>query len=265
MLMRWLWLSVLFFWLSGARVVFHQSVVHQSVVHQSVVDQSVVHQVVVEYQTAAAEQVDVAKLRDQGLAAFQAGDYSAAKRAFDQAFGLAPLPSLGVWTARSRAKLGELLEADQRYGKVLDTPLPAGAEAPEGEARQHAAREREELRHRIPHLRIRLEGVNPAEVEVRVDGALVGDEFVVVKKDGPFRHAKALQVNPGTHQILVVAAEQRQDTSVSVKEGETRDVTMRFANASTLRQRKCRDQCRADCRDNNDCYVECKQRCFSKG
>jgi hypothetical protein len=216
-------------------------------------------------QSAEAQQVDVAKLRDEGVAAFQAGNYSAAKRAFDQAFGIAPLPSLGVWTARSRVKLGELLEADQRYGKVLDTPTPAGAEAAEGEARERAAREREELRHRIPHLRIRLEGVNPSEVEVRVDGTLVADEFVVVKKDGPFRHGKALQVNPGAHQVLVVAADQRQEVSVSVKEGETRDVTLRFANSSTLRQRKCRDQCRTDCHDNNDCYVECKQRCFSKG
>jgi len=212
-----------------------------------------------------AEQVDIAKLRDQGMAAYQAGNYAGAKRAFDQAFGMAPLHSLGIWTARSRVKLGELLEADQRYGKVLETPLPAGAEATEGEARAHAAREREELRHRIPHLRIRLEGVNPAEVEVRIDGTLVSDDFVVVKKDGPFRHAKALQVNPGSHQILVVAAEQRQETSVTVKEAETKDVVLRFANESTLRQRKCRDQCRTDCNDNNDCYVECKQRCFIKG
>lgn len=212
-----------------------------------------------------AEPLNVAKLRDEGLAAYQSGNYSAAKAAFDRAFAVAPLHSLGVWTARSRAKLGELLEADERYGKVLDTPLPAGAEATEGEARGHAAREREELRHRIPHVRIRLEGVNPAEIEVRVDGELVGDEFLIVKKDGPFRHGRALQVNPGTHQILAVSADQRKDASVSLKEGETRDVTLQFANASTVRQRKCRDLCRKDCGDNNDCYVECKQRCFSKG
>src|SRR6185436_18433204 len=181
-----------------------------------------------------AEQQNVAKLRDEGVAAYRSGNYAAAKAAFDQAFAIAPLHSLGVWTARARDKLGELLEADQRYGKVLDTPLPAGAEAVEGEARQHAAREREELRHRIPHVRIRLEGVNPAEIEVRVDGVLVSDEFLIVKKDGPFRHGKALQVNPGTHQILAVSAEQRKDASVSVKEGETRDVTLQFAKASTL-------------------------------
>jgi hypothetical protein len=232
-LTRWLWLFVLVFGLIGSR--------------------------------SEAEQLDVAKLRDEGISAYQSGNYSAAKAAFDRAFALAPLHSLGVWTARSRDKLGELLEADQRYGKVLDTPLPAGAEAVEGEAREHAAREREELRHRIPHVRIRLEGVNPAEIEVRMDGALVSDEFLVVNKEGPFPHGKALQVNPGRHQILAVSADQRKDTSVSLKEGETRDVTLQFAKASTVRQRKCRDQCRTDCGDSNDCYVACKQRCFSKG
>ena len=34
--------------------------------------------------------------------------------------------------------------------------------------------------------------------------------------------------------------------------------------AAGPRQDKCRDLCRKDCGDNNDCYVECKQRCFSK-
>jgi hypothetical protein len=231
-LTRWLSLLTLVFWLVGSR--------------------------------SQAEPMDVAKLRDQGMAAYQSGNFPAAKRAFDQAFGIAPLHTLGIWSARTRVKLGELLEADERYGKVLGTPLPAGAEAPEGEARDHAAREREALRHRIPHLRIRLEGVNPREVEVRVDGALVDDEFVVVKKDGPFRHGKALQVNPGTHQILAVAADQRQEATVTVTEGQTKDVSLRFANSSTIRQRKCRDQCSTDCKGDNDCYVECKQRCFSK-
>ncbi|MEY4549048.1 MAG: hypothetical protein RL685_5243 [Pseudomonadota bacterium] len=211
-----------------------------------------------------AQPESVAKLRDEGMAAYHAGHYASAKAAFDRAFVIAPLHSLGIWSARARVKMGELIEADERYEKLLDTPLPAGAELSEGEARGHAAREREELRHRIPRLRIRVEGVNPAEVEVRVDGALVPDEYLIAKKGGPFRNGKALQVNPGTHQILAVALDQRQDTSVTVEEGETKDVSLPFAAASTVRQRKCRDQCRTDCREDNDCYVACKQRCFSK-
>src|SRR6188768_170477 len=131
---------------------------------------------------SSAGDADVSKLRDAGLAAFDAGNYPAAKQAFDQAFGLSPLHSLGLWAARARAKLGELVEADERYEKVLKTPLTEGAPSAEREAQQHAAHEREGLRHRIPHLRIKLEGVDPSEVELRLDGALIPDEFVIVQK-----------------------------------------------------------------------------------
>lgn len=213
---------------------------------------------------SSAGDADVAKLRNAGMAAFEAGNYAAAKQAFDQAFGLSPLHSLGLWTARSRAKLGELVEADQRYEKVLKTPLTESAPSAEREAQQHAAGEREELRHRIPRLRIKLEGVDPSEVEVRLDGVLVADEFVIVQKHSPFPHGKALQVNPGSHQIVAVSADQRKDLSVTLAEQQTREVSLRFANSGTLKQRKCRDQCRVDCGENNECYVACKQRCFSK-
>lgn len=212
-----------------------------------------------------AEEPDVAKLRDEGMTAYQLGNFKAARQAFDRAFQLAPLHSLGIWSARARVKLGQWLEADERFEKLVKTPLPSGAAAVEGLARDAAAHERDDLRKRMPHLRFRVDGVNPAEVEVRVDGVLVSDDFLVVKKDGPFRHGKALQVNPGSHQILAVSIDQRQDMAVEVAEGETRDVNLRFANSGTLRQRKCRDQCRTDCHDDNDCYVTCKTRCFSKG
>lgn len=231
-LMRWLALSILGMWLLGS--------------------------------SSHAQSESISKLRDEGMAAYQAGNYASAKAAFDRAFGIAPLHSLALWSARARVKLGELVEADERYEKLLSTPLPAGAESSEAEARREAAKEREELRHRIPRLRIRVEGVNPAEIEVRVNGALVGDEYLISKKGGPFPKGKALQVNPGTHQILAVALDQRQDTSVAVEEGQTREVSLRFAAASTVRQRKCRDQCRTDCHEDNDCYVACKQRCFIK-
>jgi tetratricopeptide (TPR) repeat protein len=212
---------------------------------------------------SSAEEPDVAKLRDEGMTAYQLGNYKKAEQAFDRAYAIAPLHSLGIWSARSRVKLGQWLEADERFDELIKKPVPAGARE-ESMARDAAAHERDELRKRMPHLRFRVEGAKASELEVRVDGVLVPDEFLVGKKDGPFRHAKAFQVNPGSHQILAVSVDQRLDQSVEVNEGETRDVNLRFANSGTLRQRKCRDQCRTDCHDDNDCYVNCKERCFSK-
>jgi tetratricopeptide (TPR) repeat protein len=214
---------------------------------------------------SAAADAGISKLRDTGMAAYQAGDYASAKQAFDDAYRLSPLHSLGVWSARARVKLGEWVEADQRYELLLKSPPSKAEGTGEQQAREQAAREREELRQRIPRVRIRLEGVDASEVDVSLDGAAVPEQFLQVKKTGPFRHGKSLEANPGEHHIVGVAGEQRRELSITLEEGQTRDVRLRFVNPSTLRQRKCADQCRVDCGDSNKCYIDCKHRCFTKG
>jgi tetratricopeptide (TPR) repeat protein len=215
---------------------------------------------------AAGADDGVNKLRATGLAAYNAGDYSEAKKAFDQAFRITPLHSLGIWAARTRVKLGEWVEADERYERIAKAPVARGAGGAEEEARQQAVREREALRHRLPRLRIRLEGVDAREVEVALDGVPVAGEFLQAKsKDkGIFPHGKSLVVNPGDHHIVGVSGEQRKELSVSMAEGQTRDVNLRFINPDTLRQRKCSDKCKPDCSGNNKCYVDCKHRCFTE-
>jgi hypothetical protein len=214
--------------------------------------------------TAGADD-GVGKLRAAGLAAYNSGDYVEAKKAFDEAFRITPLISLGVWGARTRVKLGEWVEADERYERVAKAPISKGERSREEEARQQAVREREELRHRLPRLRIRLEGVAAEEVEVAIDGVPVAGEFLTVKKKGKgiFPHGKSLVVNPGDHRIVGVTGEQRKELAVSITEGQTRDVSLRFINPDTLRQRKCADKCKADC-STNKCYVDCKHRCFTE-
>lgn len=213
--------------------------------------------------TAGAD-AGVTKLRDSGMAAYDAGKYAEAKQAFDEAFRLSPLHSLGVWSARARVKLGEWVEADAQYERLQKTPVTRGDGATEEQARQQAVREREELRHRIPRLRIRLEGVEPSAVDVSIDGAPVSDEFLFAKNTGLFPRGKSLEVNPGQHMILGVSGDQRRELPVTLGEGQTREVTLRFVNPDTVRQRKCAEACRADCDGNNKCYVECKHRCFTK-
>ncbi len=217
----------------------------------------------VAFGTAAADP-GVSKLRDEGIAAFNAGNFARAKESFDAAFKLAPLHTLGVWGARARVKLGLWKAADEQYERVLKTPITQGEPLAEQQAKSDAAKEREELRHRMPRLRIKLEGVEAGDVEVQIDGVAIAPEFLVVKKEGPFRRGKSLELDPGQHKIVGVSGEQRQEASVKIGEGETKDVTLRFANPDTIRQRKCRDQCRVDCKEDNSCYVECKRRCFTK-
>jgi tetratricopeptide (TPR) repeat protein len=217
---------------------------------------------------AWAAEDGVGKLRAAGMKAYNAGDYAEAKKAFDEAFKLSPLHSVGLWAARSRVKLGEWVEADEQFERIAKAPIQRGDRSAEEEARQQAVREREALRHRLPRLRIRLEGVGADEVEVAIDGVPVANDFLLVKKaekekeQSIFRNGKSLVVNPGDHRIVGVSGEQRKEVSISLNEGQTRDVNLRFINPDTIRQRKCADKCKADC-SSNRCYVDCKHKCFT--
>lgn len=208
----------------------------------------------------------VAELREQGRAAYKAGDYARAKQVFDEAYRRAPLHSLGVWGARTRVKLGKWLEASERYERLVQTPIRAGDKSEEEEARRQAAREREELRHRIPRVRIRVAGIKAADTQVSIDGAPVAPEYLVGKgSEGPFRRGKSLELDPGEHHIVgTTAGGQHRELSFTLEEGQTRSVILSFANPDTIRQRKCRDKCRIDCKDDNSCYMECKRRCFTR-
>src|SRR4051812_25888213 len=83
---------------------------------------------------AAADGVE--QLRATGIAAYKSGDYAEAKKAFDEAFRLSPLHSLGVWGARTRVKLGEWVEADERYERLAKAPVTRGERSAEEEAKQ---------------------------------------------------------------------------------------------------------------------------------
>jgi hypothetical protein len=128
-------------------------------------------------------------------------------------------------------------------------------------------REREELRHRMPRVRIRVEGVGIDEVEVAIDGVPVANEFLLVrskeKAQSIFRNGKSLVVNPGDHHIVGVSGEQRKELAININEGQTRNVNLRFVNPDTIRQRKCAEKCKADC-SSNRCYVDCKHKCFTE-
>jgi tetratricopeptide (TPR) repeat protein len=212
----------------------------------------------------SAADPEATKSYEAGMAAYHAGKYSEAKLAFDRAFQLSRLHSMGIWGARARIKLGEWVEADAHFEALLKSPMTQGDAAAEARAQEQAVREREELRHRIPRLRIRVDGLGDEPVEVSIDGVAVDREFVQAKKSKAFPRGKSLQVNPGDRKIVAVSGEQRRELSVSLSEGETRDVSLQFVNPSTIRQKKCRDACRETCKQDNSCYVDCKRRCFTE-
>lgn len=213
----------------------------------------------------AAAPTRVNELREAGKAAFQEQRYQTAKRAFERAYRTSKLHSLGVWVARTHAKLDELTQATRVLNQLIAMPLPSDAPPEEKQARQTALQLWNTLREEVPRLRIVVAGVKPSELVVKVDGQTVGSEFLQKVKKGPFRRGKSLELNPGTHRVVgVYSSDLERHVSITLKRGQRRSVRLEFPNPDTLRQRKCRDSCRSRCEGDNPCYVDCKTKCFTK-
>ena len=60
-----------------------------------------------------------------GLTLFDKGDYAGALENFKRAYAMYPVPTLGVFTARSLSKLGRFLEARDVYGRSSRRPSSA--------------------------------------------------------------------------------------------------------------------------------------------
>jgi hypothetical protein len=96
------------------------------------------------------------QLGEQGIEAYWAEDYRAAEEKLDRAYLLLAVPTLGLWSARARARLGHLVEAAERYRDTARASEAIGNSTAQREAQRTAADELTTLSLRIPSLTIRL-------------------------------------------------------------------------------------------------------------
>lgn len=129
------------------------------------------------------------ELAHEGLEFFNQGRFADALAAFDQANNLASSPVLGLYTARSLRNLGRLVEASERYRKVLGAELPAGAPKPFVTAQEDAKKELDVLLPRIPAVTFQLVP-DAASATVLVDGKSITPA-------GP------QAIDPGSHEVVV--------------------------------------------------------------
>jgi hypothetical protein len=152
----------------------------------------------------------------EGVELFQKGDFAGADDRLDRAYRALKAPSLGLWSARALAKLGKLVEANERYLEVtrLDT---AGQPEIQRTAQADAAHEQEALQSRIPRIVVKVAAPqgSPAP-EVTVDGAAIPSSLIGVKRP----------VNPGKHVIVAKSGALSSQKEINVAEGSTTDVPM---------------------------------------
>lgn len=160
----------------------------------------------------------------EGIAAYQAGDYALAERKLNHAYRLLPVPSLGLWSARTLAKLQRLVEASARYTEVTRSMLLAGDADVQRQAKAEAEQELAALLPRIPALQLRLDGARWDEVHVWVDGI----ERSVAAREG------ALPVNPGERLIQAQRGAQQLTQRVTAVEAQSHTLVLRFAPSAAV-------------------------------
>jgi len=157
-------------------------------------------------------------LATQGAQAFEAGDYAQASDFFRRAHELVPAPSIALLRARSLAKLGQLLEAIDIYEQTARFKLPEDAPEAYLQAVETARNEMEEVRHRLPRLKVSLIGVNTAEpAQVSMDDKPTPEALLGVERP----------INPGQHRIEArVAGQLRVTRELSMVEGQSYQVEL---------------------------------------
>ncbi|HEY4158370.1 MAG TPA: hypothetical protein VGM29_09740 [Polyangiaceae bacterium] len=158
-----------------------------------------------------------------GVEAFQRGDYATASEKLDKAYQVLKVPSLGLWSARSRAKLGKLVSAAERYREVMRLVVSDGDVAVQKQAQQDASTDLDVLTPRIPSVVIQLQGSAAAGAGVSIDGVVVSSALV----------GEPCPLDPGKHVIEAQSSAGRARSEVTIAEGESKPVVLSLQAADT--------------------------------
>lgn len=159
-------------------------------------------------------------LGTQGIEAYWANDYQTAHTKLDRAYRLYPTSTLGLWSARARVQLGQLVAGAERFREALRAASLGDSEAQQ-KAQSEARAELDKLTPRIPTLTVHVLNARPEDVTVTLDSVAIPSALL----------DEGRPTDPGKH--IVVASRgasggERQQIEVQLREGEQRQLTVRF-------------------------------------
>jgi len=160
----------------------------------------------------------------QALADYRAGNYRAALDKLERAYSLLKVPTLALWSARSMAKLGRLVDASERYLQATRLPVSEGDTEVQKQAIATARQERAQLLPRIPKLTILVMPGLPQDGLVTIDGRAVP----------PATLGLARPVDPGRHLVVVGCYGQNYQQQAVLAEGQTQKLVFNVGNAPPL-------------------------------
>jgi len=155
----------------------------------------------------------------EGFKAFQEGRYKDSLDLCTRAEALMHAPTHLLLIARSQAKLGHLVEAQEAYFKIKRDSLAADAPHAFVEAQESANAEVAALTPRVPTLRVDVEGADPRDVKLTVDGAPVSSAVIGL----------ARPINPGQHVLVGKSpTAESEPMTVTIAESSTQAVTLKL-------------------------------------
>lgn len=167
-------------------------------------------------ETARGLYVEGLELRDGGKLEMSLGRFKAA-----HALATTPITSLEL--GRAHALLGELVEAREVLLSIERLPVQPGESGKAANARVEARAMADQLRDRIPGLRIVFSPEPPSPPHVTIDGVVIPAEAL----------ANPRKVNPGSHTITTEASGARATSTVLLIERELRMVTLTLRASTT--------------------------------
>ena len=160
-----------------------------------------------------AFEVEQAKVvASEGLALFDKGEYQGALDKLEEAERIADAPTIGLYAARCKEKLGRLVDAQAAYAKVASVELPPTAPPQWAKAKEDAATELVAVTERIPIVTLDVRGLGGRASVVKID-ALV---LATVEGD----HL----VDPGAHLIEISVGKDSYPNTIEIAERERKVV-----------------------------------------
>ena len=150
------------------------------------------------------------ELGNQGVQAYQQGDYATASERLQRAYQVIRAPSLALWLARSLVARGMLVEASEIFLQATRIPIVGGERAVQEQAQKDAAADRAALLPRLAGLTVAVDGAAGGQALVTVDGVSIADALIGV--DRP--------TNPGTRIVEVTCGGHTERQELSLSEGQ---------------------------------------------
>ncbi|NLE87761.1 MAG: hypothetical protein GX607_15340 [Myxococcales bacterium] len=167
----------------------------------------------------AEEVAGARELARQGAEAFAAGEWQQAHDYFERAESLFHAPPHLLYMARSKEKLGELVEALELYNKIVREQLDSTAPRAFVDAQESAAEEMKAIEPRLARVTVTLEGPGADRAEVLANGKPVPAALLGVPRP----------MDPGTYEFTVVAeGAEAEPVVVTIDAGARESVTLRL-------------------------------------